>query len=99
MQITRIYSCDYNKLNCLIVLCDLTILQATEMFTEIKGQFIDGLKEQTWMDPGTRAQARLKVSGTKVIKQCSFQFMFLYMRSRYIAIANVPLMLQSRTCI
>jgi hypothetical protein len=38
------------------------------MFTEIRGQFIDGLKEQTWMDPGTRAQARLKVSGTKVIK-------------------------------
>ncbi|CAB4002267.1 RNA-directed DNA polymerase from mobile element jockey [Paramuricea clavata] len=34
---------------------------AAEMFTEIKGQFIDGLKEQTWMDPGTRAQARLKL--------------------------------------
>jgi hypothetical protein len=38
------------------------------MFTEIKGQFIDGLKEQAWMDPATRAQARLKVSGTKVTK-------------------------------
>lgn len=31
------------------------------MFTEIKGQFIDGLKEQEWMDNATRAQARLKV--------------------------------------
>ena len=31
------------------------------MFTEIKDQFIFGLKEQEWMDTATRAQARLKV--------------------------------------
>ncbi len=35
------------------------------MFIEIKGQFIDGLKEQTWMDSATRAQARIKVGDTK----------------------------------
>jgi hypothetical protein len=34
------------------------------MFTEIKGQFIAGLVEQTWMDYATRAQAQLKVSYT-----------------------------------
>lgn len=33
-----------------------------ELFTEIKNQFIDGLKEQDWMDDATRAQAHLKVS-------------------------------------
>ena len=34
------------------------------MFTEIKGQFIDGLEEQKWMDNATRDQARLKVGNT-----------------------------------
>ena len=32
------------------------------MFVEIRKQFINGLKEQTWMDSKTRDQARLKVS-------------------------------------
>lgn len=32
------------------------------MFAEIKGQFINGLKEQYWMDNETRAQAHLKAS-------------------------------------
>ena len=32
------------------------------MFTEIKDQFIVGLKEQKWMDDATRVQASLKVS-------------------------------------
>ena len=36
------------------------------MFKEIKGQFIDGLEEQHWMDNATRAQARLKVSYMKI---------------------------------
>ena len=31
------------------------------MFSEIKAEFVDGLKEQYWMDNATRAQARLKV--------------------------------------
>jgi hypothetical protein len=34
------------------------------MFKEIKGQFIDGLEEQHWMDDATREQARLKVCYT-----------------------------------
>ncbi|CAB4020758.1 endothelin-converting enzyme-like 1, partial [Paramuricea clavata] len=32
-----------------------------ELFTEIKNQFINGLKEQDWMDDATRAQAHLKL--------------------------------------
>ena len=40
----------------------IIILQANELFKEIKGQFIGGLKEQNWMDDATRSQARLKVS-------------------------------------
>ena len=37
------------------------------MFAEIKGQFINGLKEQYWMDNETRAQAHLKASEWRYI--------------------------------
>ena len=36
------------------------------MFTEIKGQFIDSLEEQKWMDNATRDQARLKVGNIDI---------------------------------
>ena len=36
--------------------------QAEDLFSEIKGQFVDSLEEQTWMDDKTRQGARDKVS-------------------------------------
>ena len=39
------------------------------MFEEIRKQFINGLKEQAWMDSETRDQARLKVSRLQKLRQ------------------------------
>ncbi|XP_028410305.1 endothelin-converting enzyme 2-like [Dendronephthya gigantea] len=44
---------------------DDTLKKVADMFSEIKAEFVDGLKEQKWMDKPTRAQARLKLNKMK----------------------------------
>ena len=40
----------------------MTVLQAEDLFSEIKLQFVNSLEEQTWMDETTRKGARDKVN-------------------------------------